>query len=596
VKTFLLALLVVVVAVTAGCGASTIASPARTTAIARNDLFQQHTIATTDKAAVVRATSLLGSQTIDTTVLAQLIRQRLGQVEADALKDLLTSANTSSEPMEDLLDAIAGLVVSTSDGQTKSQALVAALVRDGLSFGLAQLARMHILPSGSCEATELDTAAYEGLAASTFLRSLGFPFATGNVTKDCHDFAQSVSLLADGAGTLPSGAKATALTAAIGNAVDSCKDDTRPIKETLTALGNNPTVSDVRKAAVAAVDVAYSGVAALAAPVKCNASLIAFASAYDAALGGVASRLDDKTTLAEVTTARSAVVSFARREPGKPFTEVAADGGNPAAPAATASDAGVTACVIDGGVPPNAATLLTDVQAISIALVNQTPLTRGDVVTLTKSLEAFVDCYVSAELPREVLDAFLAAVPDSIKEDTGSSAGIDMDVPALVTNMVARFDASYSAGWYLRATIGAGYVYQPLPGGNSERNAAPAYYEELGFGRRCYGAGGIFSWSDGHCAPSKAQAILHGFQVVTSGLLFQISSATETQNALFFGGGYSVNFYRLLDVSVNLGALVDTKESNTRFATMVGLQLPIFDYLSALTSSTSVDAQTKSSK
>jgi hypothetical protein len=203
----------------AACGGAAVPAAAPTKqALARTDVFTHYTATAEKGAAVVRPTSFIGTQTINTDVLAQLIKQRVSQVQADALRDLIKGILVDSEPLKDARDVIAGLVVDTSDGETKSQTLVAAVVRDGLSFLLSTLAEKGLLQADKCQGSDIPNAVYEGLAQSQFLHPLGFPQATGAVPSQCVTFAQHISLLADGVTKLPALSSIDALDTALSAA------------------------------------------------------------------------------------------------------------------------------------------------------------------------------------------------------------------------------------------------------------------------------------------------------------------------------------------------------------------------------------------
>lgn len=63
---------------------------------------------------------------------------------------------------------------------------------------------------------------------------------------------------------------------------------------------------------------------------------------------------------------------------------------------------------------------------------------------------------------------------------------------------------------------------------------------------------------------------------------------------MFVGAGGSINFYRLVDLSANVGILVDARDNgeSPRLAFTVGLQLPLIDYIQALTSGSGTTSST----
>jgi hypothetical protein len=213
-------------------------------------------------------------------------------------------------------------------------------------------------------------------------------------------------------------------------------------------------------------------------------------------------------------------------------------------------------------------------QAIATRLADGQALRRGDLVSLAARIKIHVDTLVPAGPLRTLLDAVLDDLPQSIREDDHAPGGLRLDVAALVTRLATQFSQNDREGFYLRATVGAGYLYQ------SSGDINPSYYEELGGGYRF-----------GFCG----RRFLTGPHAMVSGLLYQIEHAGNAQNPLFAGLGWSVNLYRLIDISANAGVMVDLARSNhapPAFAMLVGLQLPLSDYLSALTSSSSASTTT----
>lgn len=198
------------------------------------------------------------------------------------------------------------------------------------------------------------------------------------------------------------------------------------------------------------------------------------------------------------------------------------------------------------------------------ALVEGRAPDRGDLVTAARGLRALI-----ARLPkgvgRDLLADLVEALPQLVKEEaTGRSIHVDSSA---ATSIVLNRLTSSRSRWHLRAGIGTGYIHVD--------EAAPSLYEELGVGLRV--AGG-----------SRLRLDLTAF---TSGLLFQIGSETETDNRMFLGGGASVRVYDLIDVSAAIGAMLDLSNGDAKFAVLVGLQVPLVDYFSALAGSSATVAK-----
>ena len=136
--------------------------------------------------------------------------------------------------------------------------------------------------------------------------------------------------------------------------------------------------------------------------------------------------------------------------------------------------------------------------------------------------------------------------------------------------MLSEFSRRTRGGLYLRATVGTGYA---LFAGTGSRESATttSVHEELGLGYR---------W---HAGP-----VLHGPHAIVSGLLYNILEDDETSNRVFLGVGYSANLYRLVDVSASIGRMTDLEGTSDDYAALIGLQIPLFDYLSALQSGDSI--------
>jgi len=209
-------------------------------------------------------------------------------------------------------------------------------------------------------------------------------------------------------------------------------------------------------------------------------------------------------------------------------------------------------------------------------------LRRADLVTMLRSVDALIAASFPPETTndavraKQLLLSFTAAVRNGIRED-GSTRQVQiiLDVPAIVSSLLATYSDMRHEGWYFRATIGTGYMYTT----RADR-LEPTLYEEVGVGYRRHIRDRRFSW---------------GWHVVTSGLLNQLVTPSYGTGAVFVGPGVSLNVYRLIDVSVNVGATFDTTRAlHPDFAFTVGLQLPLIDYIEALASGSDTPQVTSS--
>jgi len=168
-------------------------------------------------------------------------------------------------------------------------------------------------------------------------------------------------------------------------------------------------------------------------------------------------------------------------------------------------------------------------------------------------------------LLKRLVDVLLDAVPSALIDDDNAPGGLRFDVASLVSTLTSEFAQQDRVGFYIRATVGAGYVFA------SGGEVARPFYEELGLGYR---------WT------ALNNRLLLGPHIAASGLLYQLQPLGPFKDPVFLGLGFSVNLYRAIDVSVNAGVLadVDANPASPNFALSVGLQLPLTDYITAISS------------
>lgn len=511
-----------------------LARPANTDLFATAQLDANRTTYTT------RGTSFTGA--INTAALERIIKQRLRDVEMRALQDLLKNADVSTKPVKDLLAAAAGIIVEVSDLDTKSQALATAMFRDGLSLGIADLAEDNLLPANGCPIDLLADAAYEGLAQSAYLRLLGFTEATGMVDPACERFAQDAALLADALSRLTKPAHWDSFTKQLQETLPGCIDVAKAaaikttITSTLEALPITSTgidlskmgLSSIRRLVVALAEFARAGEDATP-DATCNARLADLMTKYEASVGQLASDAQADITLSMIEATVRKYEVIVKNALGNKGT--------------------------------------IQLRDLLVRLVDGQALRRGDVVFLVSIIKRNGTSKIKSDEAKEIIEVILDTIPQSVQEDETAKAGLRLDIPALATSALSRYSQSQRDGWYIRANIGTGYLFQSTPpGGATARAALPTFYEEIGFGHR---------WA-------SSPVLMHGPQLITSGILYQITSASETKDTVFIGAGYSLNVYRLIEVSANVGPMFTLGKDEARVAAFVGIQLPLIDYVNAI--------------
>jgi hypothetical protein len=253
---------------------------------------------------------------------------------------------------------------------------------------------------------------------------------------------------------------------------------------------------------------------------------------------------------------------------------------------------------MDGGLAPcPPADALDALARILVHLAEGQPLSRGDLITVITAAQTQIDPRITNDSARFILDTTFQAVAQSIKDDPSVPLGVRLDIPEVATTMITKFVDDHRQGLYLRATIGAGYFARNTLGYERQaQGSGRVFYEEIGFGYRCAGAQApqliglvpapflpsILQGVPGaKCKPSTSP-ILWGPHFAASGLLFEITGQ-NVNNKLFVGEGLSVNFYKLIDVSVTAGPMWDlAKRGYPSPAIFAGLQLPLSDYVTTV--------------
>jgi hypothetical protein len=501
------------------------------------------------------ATSLSKSA-LDAEVVERVVRARLKEATREALEDLFDKAGRSatSKPARDLIVTIASLMADASDGEARSQTLVASLVRNGFAAWIAKIGGEDLIEGGAgCKESGDDSildAAYEGLAASQYLRPLGFPKSNGEfASDDCAKFGGEVAMLVDAVARFPdvSTAAVNDLTKAVDVVTVSTKSGA--CRNALTALPvevkvalNNVDPSDVGtlRNLYEAGKVARS-VAATISPTsalrgdlrECAETLLAFTDQFERTLMRFSADVSGKVDVSKIKSMLARIEKIVAAINKKYSTQLAA------------------------------------AKSILMRLVDGRSLRRGDVVMLVQFIgEALRPSLekLQPDLASEIIVEVVDVLPEAVREDVAAPAGIRMDVASIASTVVGELSRETRAGWYLRATVGTGYVMFAGEG-SREPDVATSVHEEMGFGYR-------WLWGP----------VLHGPHVIASGILFSFIEQDATSDRLFFGIGYSANMYRLVDVSLSIGRMIDPDGTADDTAGVVGLQIPLFDYLSALTS------------
>lgn len=551
---------------------------------AEKDLHGSPALSTTFS---THATSFSGS-TIDTAVVERVIRSHLKEATRDALDDLLHAAGVSisTKPAKDLVESVASLVAEASDGEARSQTLVASLLRVGTTAWVTKLVEENVIPS-NCKGddTILDTV-YEGLAASQYLHPLGFPQSDGKfANSDCAELGGKIAMTIDSIARFPTIAKSGSFESLIAKTSILVKPTSACGAAVLQFLPADAQTALVRVRAAygkAAADMKAAGAS------SGSGAGSATTSGQDDATAKSAIEGVDIVTLRQLYESVNLVKSFANAVPpaNKAAYAQCMDEFSSYAQSFEADllrfsadvDVGVNVAAVEkltqtvgaivADIKSKYAAELSAMQSTLVRLVDGRALRRGDIVTLVHFIDTAIAPKIASIQPPEaatLLTAVLDALPEAIREDATAPAGIRMDIPALASTVVSRFSRQRERGVYFRATIGAGYTFTAGEG-SRKADTTTTYHEEIGVGYR---------WQRG--------SLLHGPHVITSGILFNTVENGAATNHLFVGAGWSLNLYHLIDVSASAGRLFNLDGKGTDTAMMISLQIPIFDYLGALT-------------
>ena len=477
--------------------------------------------------AVANGPITFAAQAIDIAVLNQVIQQRVSEVEARAITDLLQMSArpggaTASAPLVDLMEAFSALVVPTGDGDTRAQNLALSIVRVGTTFALYYPLKSSSAPPPAVQTclahdsygTDLANAVYQGLARSQTFHGLGFTMRGSAIPSECDSVSTLVTTFADKLGEF-----------------GRCSWTTPP--------------DDTQTPGVIVQPAAPGAGTPPATNVACP----------------------DPTTLRTEFANAAGALGFC--------------GSNHAQNDITCNEFGLGLIAVSlGG-----------------KLAHGTPLRRADVLDLTRVLQdALRDSLTNnggeqcPAVPTDdfsrsrgsrcralrLVNAVMAAIRTGIREEvtpatttTAERVRLSIDASAATSSMLTEYSDQSATGLYLRATIGTGYICTSHHG-----QCEVSAWEELGGGYR---------WP--FCA---SRHVTHGFHGIVSGLLHQIVTPNYGANHLFVGVGWSFNFYRILDLSATVGALFDVAHGpEPQAAVFVGLQVPLADYLQALTSGSS---------
>jgi hypothetical protein len=218
---------------------------------------------------------------------------------------------------------------------------------------------------------------------------------------------------------------------------------------------------------------------------------------------------------------------------------------------------------------------LKRIEALIRAILRGGPLSRADLIAMAKDARALVGNNLPQDaISTRVITSVLDSVPDVVLEEPSAALGVRVDAPALATRMITEFTESNRPGFYLRATVGTGYLWVDKGADSGNGKVAPIVNEELGVGYR-----------DGN------ERLYVGANLIASGLLYQIVSPEVAEGTMFLGVGVSVSFYRLIDATVNMGGMIALEDGDMSPAIVVGLQVPLADYVTALVSDPDVSTE-----
>ncbi|WP_147439170.1 hypothetical protein [Corallococcus sp. CA049B] len=499
-------------------------------------------------------------QPIDTVVVSRLVRQRLGRVQAEVLRDAFRGVIPSENPaVGDVLDAVAALIVELADSETQAQNLLSSLSRSSAAIALSVLVpdAQGCACAGDQEGKLCNArieAAYEGLSQSARLKVLGFPFADGKFSGDsnlqdkCKAYSNGIAVMID--------------TALVGLPLSRLKE--HPAKLLFQDVLNHANAlatdcSNVAGFAEASDEVDLSSLSTVD---------LAGLSRYADALVGVAPA-PGSACQKSLRAFRATLTASGLLAANKHFGETASPKLD--ALVATIERSRVLLKNAIVGYPMEAALLPLR------RLVDGGQLRRGEVLEILGGVKRALESapkYSSSTTVKPVVDALFDELPHVIREDTNTRIGVRLDVTSLGSRMVARYIDTRRDGLYLRATVGVGYL--ALPGLKGASDLRPLVYEEVGVGYR---------WSTG------GGRLLIGPHLAASGILNQFVLEESTGKGVLGLAGVSVNIYKLVDVSLNASYLFASDQLNNQFGVVVGLQIPLMDYIGALGSSGSVEGE-----
>lgn len=506
-----------------------------------------------------RGPAILPQQSIDTEVLERLLRQRLAEVEARAVRMALADTRQfGGAPLQDMLDATLTLVTGSGDLSTRSQALLLSFVRAGLAYAIAVVVH-EVLPEvpsvAACgETGDLADTAYEVLAASPYLVALGFPRSDGQTLDHCADFASDLSRVVNSMMALANHGRETAtvgnysaLESALTQVARDCNSDhviprIRQVARDLAGTTVQPTVvaQALQRITTVPRDSTAESTIALSEDDDENAEVHACAEA---------ARMVRSDEFAGLREAATAILS---NSAGLSVDDVRA-----------AFEPSPLGTAISTNANPRLLMVLAVIRDLVSGRTRRA--TIDSVVALVRPLLDRIGETRGGRIVRSVVEA----IPYSLREESGGS--LYLDTPTLAARASQEFNDSSEDGLYIRATIGAGIIIQSE---QMDRPVlAPALFEELGFGWRF-----------------NRDSVRHDVHLFASGLLFRASVDGATQNLLAMGIGYGASFFQLVDLSLDVavGIYPESTLPNMGITPMalLSIQLPLTDYIAALADAT----------
>jgi hypothetical protein len=511
----------------------------------------------------------LGIPTLDTDLINKLVKQRVRESIAEGVRKSIRKEVLTDDlrVADDFADALVGLIWSDAKVASRSQVVALAFVRAGLT-ALTEEAFSSRLATCTDSAAANDSiqnrkarlnAVYEGLAASRAVGRLGFTAATGidqikepgckAVAVTVRDFADITVLRS----LLPTKAPTDLKNS---NATLTCidpKDETK-VKEALSKIAD-PTARNRAQKLFTIMSASGSGSTIDTALDASNSAINLLtqntAAAFDACTDQFASYATASSTL---STLSSQGLGGERVEDVKNVLELVSN-------SCTSEDCSLATEIIS-------------------RTLGKSGLRRGDFVVFGKKIALAMQPFVNLKkdsFTRLIIDELPNAINDP------GNAPSTVDATSLSAAILRKADLDRSTGLYLRATVGAGYIAQEVSVGGEA--AAPAAYEELGVGYR---------WS-------ASADVRHGPHFVASGLIHRITQNKVARDGIFVGPGWSLNIARIIDISANVGLMSNARDEAEQArgpygAALIGLQLPLVDYLDAIANqNSSVESKSEAS-